>query len=409
MAQWRSLNLISIRSYFKMQENSLIAKRAQDLEPSLTLEISAKAKALQKAGRDICSLSAGEPDFSTPEFIVEATIKALREGCTRYGPAAGDPELREAIARKQVETNKTTTSIENVMVTNGGKQAIYNLFQIILNPGDEVLIPSPYWLSYPQIASLAGAIPIIIKSKPEEGFKINIDDLESNVTSKTRLIIINTPSNPSGKVMSLDELCEIANFLRRHPKILLMSDEIYEFLIDKDQKHYSFAAVAEDISDRIFTVNGFAKAWAMTGWRVGYLIANKKVIDKCIALQSQSTSNVCSFAQKGALAALNGPKDCVYNMAESYNQRREILTKGLLGIKGIYLSPPKGAFYAFPEIKIGNISSIEFCRQALERVDLAIVPGEAFGESKCVRISCAVSPEVINIGIEKLIRLINQL
>ena len=390
-----------------MTDKSQISVRALSIKPSLTLEISAKAKALKAEGKSICSLSAGEPDFDTPEFIIDATLKALKDGKTRYGPAAGDPELREAIAEKQSDVNKVPTKTENVLVTNGGKQAIYNLFQVVLNPGDEVLIPSPYWLSYPEITLLAGAKPIEIKSSIKNGFKIDINSLEEKVTKKTKLLIINSPSNPTGCVLSEQEMNAISDFLRRHPKILLMSDEIYEYLISPDEVHHSFAKIAPDLRNRIFTVNGFAKAWAMTGWRIGYLTGNPEVIKKAIALQSQSTSNVCSFAQKGAIAALNGSRDCVHQMAEIYNTRRILIVKRLEKIKNISFVPPKGAFYVFPEINLEKIDSISFCKLALEKVGLAIVPGIAFGNNKCIRISYAASNQMINDGIDRLEKLFN--
>ena len=389
-----------------MTDKSQISIRALSIKPSLTLEISAKAKALKAEGKNICSLSAGEPDFDTPEFIIDATLRALKDGKTRYGPAAGDPDLREAIAYKQSNINKVPTKTENVLVTNGGKQAIFNLFQVVLNPGDEVLIPSPYWLSYPEITLLAGAKPIKIKSSTKDNFKINIDSLEESVTEKTRLLIINSPSNPTGCVLTKQEINTISDFLRRHPRILLMSDEIYEFLISPNQVHHSFAKIAPDLKNRIFTVNGFAKAWAMTGWRIGYLTGNEEVIKKAIALQSQSTSNVCSFAQKGALAALQGSKDCVHEMAEIYTERRLLITERLKKIKNISFVPPNGAFYAFPEINIEKIDSIGFCKLALEKVGLAIVPGIAFGDNKCIRISYATSKDIINDGIDRLEKLL---
>ena len=377
------------------------------LKPSLTLEITAKAKSLIEQGVDICALSAGEPNFETPAFIIEETIKALKNGVTKYGPAAGDPELRKAIAEKLVKTNNVPTSIENILVTNGGKQAIYNLFQVILNPGDEVLIPVPYWLSYPEMVLLAGAKPIFIKSNQSNGFKLQIDQLESHISEKTRLLILNSPNNPTGLVLNKEEMESIAEFLRKHPKILLMSDEIYEFLLAENEVHYSFAAIAPDISERIFTVNGFAKAWAMTGWRIGYLAGASEVIKKATALQSQSTSNVCSFAQRGALVALQGPKEPIKEMIKDYNYRRKILTSGLKMIDGISLTNPQGAFYAFPEIRKGELSSIEFCKLALDKVGLSIIPGIAFGDDKCVRISCASSSEKINDGLNRLKNLMN--
>ena len=278
-----------------MPGSPALSYRAKALKPSLTLEIAARAKALQAEGRDICSLSAGEPDFDTPEFIRQAAHEALNQGFTRYGPAAGDPELRAAIADKLTRENGVATAAQEVMITNGGKQAIYNLFQVLLNPGDQVLIPSPYWLSYPEIASLAGADVVTIPSSPADGFQLNFEQLEAAITTKSRLLVLNTPGNPTGRVMSREELLALAELLRRHPQLLVMSDEIYEYLLAEGHTHHSLAALAPDLKDRCFTVNGFAKGWAMTGWRLGYLAGHADVIRAAGALQSQSTSNVAAL------------------------------------------------------------------------------------------------------------------
>ncbi len=390
-----------------MANQSIVSKRAMALKPSLTLEISARAKALKAEGRDICSLSAGEPDFNTPQFIVEEAIRALHEGHTRYGPAAGDPELRQAIAEKLTNINKIRTKPDEVLITNGGKQAIYNLLQVIINQDDEVIIPGPYWLSYPEIVGLAGGVPIIIKSDPSEGFKLDLELLEESINNKTKLIIINSPSNPTGRLVSEGELLSIAGILRKYPNVFLLSDEIYEYILAEDKTHYSFAAIAPDLKDRIFTVNGFAKAWAMTGWRIGYLSGNKEIIKACTALQSQSTSNVCSFAQKGAIAAVNGPKEIIKEMSCKYNTRRDLLTTGIRKIDGLTLIPPEGAFYAFPKLPEVCSDSISFCKVALEEFGLAIVPGKVFGEDRCIRISCAASDEVINDGLLRLAKLVS--
>ena len=383
-----------------------LSSRAEALQPSLTLAISARAKALQQEGRNICSLSAGEPDFGTPSFIVEASIQALRDGFTRYGPASGDPELKLAIARKLTAENGLPTSAEQVLVTNGGKQAIYNLFQVLLNPGDEVLIPSPYWLSYPEMARLAGARPVSVPSSAADGFRLDLQALEAAITPATRLLVINSPGNPTGRVLSLDELQQLAELVRRHPRLLVMTDEIYEYLLDQGITHHSFAALAPDLRDRCFMVNGFAKGWAMTGWRLGYLSGPAAVIKAASALQSQSTSNVCSFAQRGAIAAIEGSRDCVREMAGSYNQRRSMLVDGLKRLPGITLIPPSGAFYAFPQLPEACGDSVSFCQRALEQEGLAIVPGGAFGDDRCVRLSCAVSRETIADGLSRLARLL---
>ena len=383
-----------------------LSSRAEALHPSLTLEINARAKALQQEGRDICSLSAGEPDFDTPDFIVEASIEALRNGITRYGPAAGDPHLRELIAAKISNSNGIPTTAAQVLVTNGGKQAIYNLFQVLLNPGDEVLIPAPYWLSYPEMARLAGARPVAVPSSADDGFRLDLNALEAAITPASRVLIINSPGNPTGRVLSRDELLAIAELVRRHPRLVVMSDEIYEYLLDDDVTHFSFASLAPDLQDRCFMVNGFAKGWAMTGWRLGYLSGDQSVIKAASALQSQSTSNVCSFAQQGAVAALSAPMDCVKTMAESYNRRRAFLVTGLEKLSGITLVPPQGAFYAFPQLPEACGDSMSFCHRALEEEGLAIVPGAAFGDDRCVRVSCAVSRETITDGLARLARLL---
>ena len=385
-----------------------LSARAVGLKPSLTLAIGAQAKALQQAGRDICSLSAGEPDFDTPDFIVEATRQALRDGITRYGPAAGDPELRAAVAEKLSSGNGIATTPEQVLITNGGKQAIYNLFQVLLNPGDEVLLPAPYWLSYPEMAALAGAKVKLIPTHAEEGFRLDLTDVEAAISPRSRLLVLNSPGNPTGRVMKRQELEDVAELVRRHPQLLVMSDEIYEFLLAEGEQHHSFAAIAPDLADRCFTVNGFAKGWAMTGWRLGYLAGHQDVIKAAAALQSQSTSNVCSFAQRGALAAIQGPRDCVSAMAESYNRRRQLLTEGLQVIEGITLVEPRGAFYAFPQLPESAGGSMDFCRRALEQAGLAVVPGLAFGNDRCIRLSCAVSRETIRDGLSRLTQLLDE-
>ncbi len=392
-----------------MIHHSSISKRASGLKASMTLEISALAQELRKSGKNICSLSAGEPDFDTPDFIVEATKKALEDGITRYGPAAGDPLLRGAIANKLTTINKVHSTKENILITNGGKQAIFNLFQILLDPGDEVLIPSPYWLSYPEITRFAQGKPIFIETSPESGFTLDVDKIELAISPKTKLLILNSPCNPTGKVMKLKELQAIVELLRRHPNIYVVSDEIYEFLISEKEQHISIAQLAEDIKDRIFIVNGFAKAWAMTGWRVGYLHGNETTIKKAIALQSQSTSNVCSFAQKGALAAIQEKPTGIDYMISSYNKRRVMLIKGLKEIDKLLVYQQSGAFYAFPKLINEMPDSLSFCKTALEQEGLAMIPGIAFGQDRCIRLSCSVSDETIIDGIERLKRLVDKL
>jgi aspartate aminotransferase len=379
-----------------------LSARAEALQPSLTLAIAARAKALKAEGHDICSLSAGEPDFDTPAFIRQAAAAALEAGHTRYGPAAGEPVLREAIASKLSRENHVPTSAEQVLVTNGGKQALYNLFQVLLGPGDEVLLPAPFWLSYPEIAKLAGASVTLIPSSASEGFHLDPARLEAAITPASKLLVLNSPSNPTGTVLSRPELEAIAAVLRRHPQVAVVCDEIYEFLLAPGHEHHSFAAVAPDLADRVFIVNGFAKGWAMTGWRIGWLAGPKHVVAAAIALQSQTTSNVCSFAQYGALAAITGPRECVEAMAAQFNERRALLTGGLMAMEGLELRPPEGAFYAFPDVSSTGLNSISFCNRLLEEQGLAAVPGGAFGDDRCIRLSCAASNATIEDGLERL-------
>jgi aspartate aminotransferase len=386
-----------------------LSARALALQPSLTLAITAKAKQLRAEGRDICSLSAGEPDFDTPGFIRRAAADALEAGHTRYGPVAGEPALREAIAAKLSGENRVPTTADQVLVTNGGKQALYNLFQVILGPGDEVLLPAPYWLSYPEMAQLAGASVKLLASDAAQGFRLRPQQLEAAITPASRLLVLNSPSNPTGMVLSRTELEAIAVVLRRHPQVAVVCDEIYEHLLAPGHEHHSLAAVAPDLAERVFVVNGFAKGWAMTGWRIGWLAGARSVIAAASALQSQSTSNVCTFAQYGALAAVSGPRDCVREMAEEFNRRRTLLSDGLRRIAGLKLLPPEGAFYAFPDVSTYGLDSMTLCNRLLEEAGLAVVPGIAFGDDRCIRLSCAASPATIVDGLERLERFLANL
>ena len=385
-----------------------LSERALSIEPSLTLQISAKANQLSAEGVDICNLSAGEPDFNAPKEVIEATSKAIFDGFTKYGPAAGNLDLRKAIANKLQIQNNLNIEFENVMVTNGAKQAIYNLLQVLLNAGDEVIIPSPYWLSYPQMVRLAGGTPIFTNSSAEDGFKINIEDLKSKISSKTKFIIINSPNNPTGRVMSKEELLQIADLARENPNINILSDEIYELILKKEFKHYSLSTLANDLKDRIFIINGFAKGWAMTVWRIGYLVGPKDVIKASSALQSQSTSNVCSFVQKGALEALKINVEFFSMINSHYDKRRSLLYESLRNINGIYIEEPNGAFYAFPRLPNSSISSVDFCNKALQDYGLVVVPGKAFGADECIRISCAASESKIKDGLCRLKKAISE-
>jgi len=381
-----------------------LSARAGALQPSLTLAITARARQLRSEGQDVISLSAGEPDFDTPAFIRRAAAEALEAGHTRYGPAAGEPALRDAIAAKLSQDNGVPATAPEVMVTNGGKQALFNLFQVLLDPGDAVLLPAPYWLSYPEMAKLAGADVQVIPGNPASGFRLDPAALEAAITPASRLLVLNSPSNPTGMVLSRPELEAIAAVVRRHPRLLVVCDEIYEFLLAPGHSHHSFAAVAPDLAQRSFLVNGFAKSWAMTGWRIGWLAGPREVIAAASALQSQSTSNVCTFAQYGALAAITGPRDCVRTMAEEFSRRRRLLSEGLASIPGLSLLPPEGAFYAFPDASAWGLDSMTLCNRLLEEQGLALVPGIAFGDDRCIRLSCAASDDALLSGLERLRR-----
>lgn len=387
----------------------MLSARARALQPSLTLAIAAKAKQLHSDGRDICSLSAGEPDFDTPAFIRQAAAAALDAGHTRYGPASGEPALRDAIAAKLSQENGVPTRSSQVLVTNGGKQALYNLFQVLLEPGDEVLLPSPYWLSYPEMARLAGASVTLLPSEAAGGFRLSPAQLEAAITPASRLLVLNSPGNPTGTVLNRSELEAIAAVLRRHPQVAVVCDEIYEFLLAPGHRHHSFGAVAPDLAERTFIVNGCAKGWAMTGWRIGWLAGPEPVVAAAGALQSQSTSNVCTFAQYGALAAISGPRDCVGEMADEFNRRRTLLSDGLRRIAGVQLQPPEGAFYAFPDVGAHGLDSMTLCNRLLDEVGLAAVPGIAFGDDRCIRLSCAAAPATIEEGLQRLERFFTSL
>ena len=381
-----------------------LSARAEGLQPSLTLAIAAQANQLRLAGEDICSLSAGEPDFDTPAFIRQAAADALEAGHTRYGPVAGEPALRQAIAAKLSVENGVPTTIDQVLVTNGGKQALYNLFQVLLGPGDEVLLPSPFWLSYPEMVRLSGAEPRLLVTEAARGFRFSPEELEAQINPRTRLMVLNSPSNPTGMVLNRQELEAIAVVLRRHPQVAVVCDEIYEFLLAPGHDHHSLAAVAPDLAERLFIVNGFAKGWAMTGWRVGWLAGPRHVVAAAAALQSQSTSNVCSFAQMGALAAITASRDCVHEMAHRFSTRRQLLSDGLGRIPGVVMTPPEGAFYAFPDVSAWGLDSMSLCRRLLAEVGLAVVPGLAFGDDRCIRLSCAAAEATLEDGLDRLAR-----
>ncbi|HCJ11934.1 MAG: aspartate aminotransferase [Verrucomicrobia bacterium GWF2_51_19] len=376
---------------------------ARQISPSLTLAISAKAKALKAAGKDICEFGSGEPDFDTPDFIKEACIQALRDGKTKYLPSAGLLPLRQAIAKKyECENGLTGLSEKNIIVSPGGKFSCHLAVMAVCSPGDEVLIPSPYWLSYPEMVRLAGATPIFLKTTFASAFKVTVDDLRAAKTDRTRLFILNSPSNPTGTVYSKEEICALVDYCV-HEGIYVMSDEIYEALVYDGVQHFSPASVA-DYFPYVITTGGFSKTFAMTGWRLGYSVAEKGIAEAMDNLQSHMTSNATTFAQYGALAALQNEalsKASVESMRQAFDRRRKLLYSGLSAIDGMRVFKSQGAFYLFPSIENFGASSA-FADKLLQEQQVAVVPGIAFGDDTCIRLSYATSDATIEKGIERL-------
>ena len=378
-----------------------LASRVGQVPPSLTLVISAKAKAMKADGIDVCSFSAGEPDFDTPEHIKAAAEAALDAGKTKYGPAAGEPKLREAIARKLREENGLCYNAENVIVTNGGKHSLFNLILALIEEGDEVIVPAPYWLSYPEMVKLAGGTPVIVRTDATTGYKITPEQLRSSITPKTKLFVLNSPSNPTGMVYTPEEIKALAKVVVE-TDILVVSDEIYERILYDGAEHLSIGAVGPDIFDRTIISNGFAKSYSMTGWRLGYLAGPVELIKATTTIQSHSTSNVCTFAQYGAIAALEGSQDCVEEMRQAFAARRQVMLERLNAIPGLFCPKPDGAFYMFPDISKTGLKSMEFCDALLESQQVAVIPGIAFGADECIRLSYATDMASIEKGMDRL-------
>ena len=383
--------------------NYKISNRAASLSPSLTLAIDAKAKQMKADGLDVVGFGAGEPDFDTPQHIKDAAIKALNEGFTKYTPSSGIPELRQAIADKFKRENGLTYKPSQIIVSNGGKHSCYNVILATCQEGDEVIIPAPYWLSYPEMVKLASAKPVIVETSDRTEFKVTPDQLRAAITPRTRLFILNTPSNPTGSVYTPDEIKALGDICVQNG-VLIMSDEIYEHLLYDDAKHRSVASFSQDHFEHTIVVHGFAKAWSMTGWRLGFLAAPEPIAKAIDAVQSHSTSNPTSFAQKGAVAALTGPQDHLPRWLAEYAKRRSYAWKKLNSIPGISCVNSKGAFYLFPNVSKLGLKSTEFCARLLEAEKVAAVPGIAFGADDYLRISYATSLANIEKGLDRLER-----
>lgn len=385
-----------------------LAARVQQVTPSMTLAISAKAKAMKAEGLDVCSFSAGEPDFDTPEHIRAAAKQALDDGKTRYGPAAGEPRLRAAIATKLCTENHLPYNAENIIVTNGGKHSLYSLMMVTIEAGDEVLIPAPYWVSYPEMVKLAGGTPVIMPTTAESGYKITPEQLQQAITPKTKFLVFNSPSNPTGMVYSPDEVRALAEVVVAND-LWVVADEIYEKILYDGAQHLSIGAVSDAMFERTIVSNGFAKAYAMTGWRLGYLAGPDDVIKAANTLQSQSTSNVCTFAQYGAIAALESSQDCVETMRQAFAKRRTAIINLVNAIPGLSCTMPDGAFYLFIDISKTSLSSLDFCIRLLNEKFVATVPGVAFGADSGIRISYATDMATLEKGIERLNDFVQQI
>jgi aspartate aminotransferase len=383
--------------------NYRISQRAASLSPSLTLAIDAKAKQMKAEGQDVVGFGAGEPDFDTPRHIKEAAIQALNAGFTKYTPSSGIPELRQAIADKFKRENGLSYKPSQVIVSCGGKHSCYNVVIATCQEGDEVIIPAPYWLSYPEMVKLAGAKPVIIPTNDRTEFKVTPGQLRAAITPRTRLFILNSPSNPTGSVYTPAEVKALGDICLERG-VLIMSDEIYEHLLYDGAKHQSVASFSAAHYEHTIVVHGFAKAWSMTGWRLGFLAAPEPIAKAIDAVQSHSTSNATSFAQKGAVAALTGPQDHLPKWLAEYDRRRTYAWNKLNSIPGISCVNSKGAFYLFPNISKLGLKSTEFCAQLLETEKVAAVPGIAFGADEYLRISYATSLANIEKGLDRLER-----
>ncbi|MEO5331300.1 MAG: pyridoxal phosphate-dependent aminotransferase [Magnetococcus sp. YQC-5] len=380
---------------------SMLSQRIQNVKPSPTLMITAKAKALQAQGKDVLGLGSGEPDFDTPAHIKKAAIQALREGFTKYTPVEGIEELQQAIIKRYAKDHGLTFTPDQVVVTVGGKQAFYNLIQATINPGDEVIIPAPYWVSYPDMVLLADGKPVIVNTTEQNGFKMTPQELEAAITAKTRFLVINSPSNPTGSAYTAEELIQLGACLERHPHVWVISDDIYEKIIYEPFQFVTLTAVVPALKERTVIVSGVSKAYSMTGWRIGYAVGPKEIIKAMVKMQSQSTSNATSIAQKAAAAALAGPQKCIKPMVRAFKERRDFCVKAFNTMPGITCRSPEGAFYLFPNVAglmntttpegVAIKNSLDLSGYLLEAVGVAVVPGSAFGLDPYIRISFATS------------------
>jgi aspartate aminotransferase len=377
-----------------------VSSRIANLEPSMTLAVTAQAQAMMKEGKDVCSFGAGEPDSDTPDFIKQAAITALNEGKTKYTPSSGLLALREAISQKLLLDNNLEYSPAQVSVNCGAKHSCFNALYAVCDPEDEVIIPAPYWTSYPEMVRMLGCEPVIIETKQENGWKITAEEFENAMSPKTKMIILNTPGNPTGAVYTEAELRAISD-VALEEDILMLSDEIYEKLVYGDTKHFSIGSISQEVRDLTITVGGFSKAYSMTGWRLGYTAAPAGIATAIDILQSHSTSNATTFAQYGALAALEAGDQIIEDMRDEFDVRRKYMLGRLRSLNNVSVVEPQGAFYMLVNIGEIGINSVNFAEKLLSRYEVAVVPGAAFGADNTIRLSYAVGLDVIKEGLDR--------
>ncbi len=387
-----------------------LSKKAGNISPSITLAITAKANELKAQGVDVVSFGAGEPDFNTPENIMNEAIKAMKDGKTKYTPAGGILDLKKTICNKFKNDNDLDYVPEQIIISTGAKQCLANTFMAVLNPGDEVLIPVPYWVSYPELVKLADGVPVFVETSKENNYKYTVEDLEKAVSNKTKAVLLNSPNNPTGTIYHKDELVKIAEFAKKHD-LLIISDEIYEKLIYDGEKHISIASLSKDAYERTIVINGVSKTYAMTGWRLGYAAASKEIIKLMTSLQSHMTSNTNTITQYAAIEALNGPVEELNKMVKEFEKRRNFMIDRLNEIEGVSIIRPSGAFYimvnvesyfntSFKGEKIEN--SLDFAKVLLDEEKVAVIPGAGFGLDQYIRLSYATSMDVIEKGIDRI-------
>ena len=390
-----------------------LSQRVQSIKPSPTLAITARAAALRAEGKDVIGLGAGEPDFDTPEHIKQAAITAINNGETKYTAVDGTVALKQAVIDKLARDNDLKYQLNEILVSVGGKQSFFNLSQALLDQGDEVIIPAPYWVSYPDMVLLAEGVPVISEARQDQHFKITPEQLEAAITPKTRLFVINSPSNPSGKAYSEPELKALGDVLRRHPHVLIATDDMYEHILWADIGFHNIVTACPDLHDRTIVLNGVSKAYSMTGWRIGYAAGPAPLIGAMKKIQSQSTSNSASISQAAAVEALNGDQQCVQDMLAEFKKRHDMVVEKLNAIPGVDSLHSDGTFYVFPDISgaIGNMDGInddlEFAEALLADKGVAVVPGTAFGLKNHMRLSIATNEENLNNALDRIARFIN--